>query len=73
MGIWPGHRGYTPTLYEKCHGIFNNHRESAPRFNVSSESSLYLSVFHFTSRITHYFNKINKYVKHFYIRLRNIL
>ncbi len=36
-GIWPGHRGYTPTLYEKCHGIFNNHRESEPRFNVSSE------------------------------------
>ncbi len=27
MGIWPGHRGYTPTLYEKCHGIFNDHRE----------------------------------------------
>ncbi len=22
MGIWPGHRGYTPTLYKKCHGIF---------------------------------------------------
>ncbi len=21
-GIWPGHRGYTPTLYEKYHGIF---------------------------------------------------
>ncbi len=37
MGTWPGHRGYTPTLYEKCHGIFNNHRESGPRFNVSSE------------------------------------
>ncbi len=36
-GIWPGHRGYTPTLYEKCHGIFNDHRESGPRFNVSSE------------------------------------
>ncbi len=34
-GIWPGHRGYTPTLYEKCHGIFNDHRESGPRFNVS--------------------------------------
>ncbi len=31
------HRGYTPTLYEKCHGIFNDHRESGPRFNVSSE------------------------------------
>ncbi len=28
MGIWPGHRGYTPTLYEKCHGIVNDHRES---------------------------------------------
>ncbi len=35
--IWPGHRGYTPTLYKKCHGIFNDHRESGPRFNVSSE------------------------------------
>ncbi len=21
MGIWPGHRGYTPTLYEKCMGF----------------------------------------------------
>jgi len=36
-GVWPGHRGYTPTLYEKCHGIFNDHRESGPRFNVSSK------------------------------------
>ncbi len=26
-----------PTLYEKCHGIFNDNRESGPRFNVSSE------------------------------------
>ncbi len=24
MGIWPGHRDYTPTLYEKCHGIFKD-------------------------------------------------
>ncbi len=24
-GICPGHWGYTPTLYEKCHGIFNDH------------------------------------------------
>ncbi len=31
--------GVTPLLfYEKCHGIFNDHRESGPRFNVSSES-----------------------------------
>ncbi len=32
-----GHLGYTPTLYDECHGIFNDHRESRPRFNVSSE------------------------------------
>jgi len=25
------------TLYEKCHGILNDHKESGPRFNVSSE------------------------------------
>ncbi len=41
-GNWPGHRGYTPTLYEKCHGIFNDHRESGPRFNVSSERRCFL-------------------------------
>ncbi len=35
--IWPGHRGNTSTLYENCHGIFNDHRESGPRFNISSE------------------------------------
>ncbi len=35
--IWPWHWGYIPTLYEKCNGIFNDHRESGPRFNVSSE------------------------------------
>ncbi len=35
--IWPGHRGYTPTLFEKCHGIFNDHRGPRPRFNISSE------------------------------------
>ncbi len=29
--------GLHPTLYEKCHGIFNDHRESGPRFSVSSE------------------------------------
>ncbi len=29
--------GLHPTLYEKCHGIFYDHRESGPRFNVSSE------------------------------------
>ncbi len=42
--IWPGHRGYTPTLYEKCHGIFNDHRESGPRCNVSSERRCFLTV-----------------------------
>ncbi len=42
-GIWPGHRGYTPTLYEKCHGIFfYYHRKSGPRFNVSSVGQCFL-------------------------------
>ncbi len=43
-GIWPGHRGYTPTLYDECHGIFNDHRESGPRFNVSSKRRCFLTV-----------------------------
>ncbi len=33
----------TPLLfYEKCHGIFNDHRESGPRFNISSERRCFL-------------------------------
>ncbi len=36
--------GYTSTLYEKCHGIINDHRESGPRFNVSSERRCFLTV-----------------------------
>ncbi len=44
MGIWPGHRGYTPTLYEKCHGIFNDHRESGPQFNISYEGRGFFTV-----------------------------
>ncbi len=36
--------GLHPTLYEKCHGIFNDHRESGPRFNVSSERWCLLTV-----------------------------
>ncbi len=38
------HRGYTHTLYDKCHRIFNDHRESGPRFNVSSERRCLLIV-----------------------------
>ncbi len=30
------------TLYDECHGIFNNHRESGPRFNVSSVGKNYI-------------------------------
>ncbi len=41
-GIWQRHWGYTPTLYKKCHGIFNDHRESGPRFNVSSERRVFI-------------------------------
>ncbi len=36
--------GLHPTLYEKCHGIFNDHRESGPRFNGSSERRCLLTV-----------------------------
>ncbi len=36
--------GLHPTLYEKCHVIFNDHRESGPRFNVSSEGRSFLTV-----------------------------
>ncbi len=35
--IWPICRCYTPTLFEKHIGIFNDHRESGPRFHISSE------------------------------------
>ncbi len=44
MGIWPGHRGYTPILYKKCHGIFNDYRESGPWFNVSSERQCFFDI-----------------------------
>ncbi len=43
VGIWPGHRGYTTTLYEKCHGIFNDHRKSRPRFNFSADRQCFLT------------------------------
>ncbi len=37
--------GVTPLLfYDECHGIFNDHRESGPRFNVSSERCIIFSV-----------------------------
>ncbi len=35
--------GLHPTLYENCHGIFNDHRVSGPRFNVSSERWCFLT------------------------------
>ncbi len=35
--IWPGCRGYTLLFFEGHPGIFNDYRESGPRFNVSSE------------------------------------
>ncbi len=37
--------GVTPLLlYDECHGIFNDHRESGPRFNISSERRCFLAV-----------------------------
>ncbi len=41
--------GLHPTLYEKFHGIFNDNRESGPRFNVSSEGWCFL---HYSVPIT---------------------
>jgi len=38
--IWTGCRGYTPTLFKRYPEIFNDHRESGPRFNVSSEGCI---------------------------------
>ncbi len=38
--------GLHPTLYEKCRGIFNDHRESGPRFNVSSERRMKMILLH---------------------------
>ncbi len=35
--IGPGCQGHTSTFFERHPGIFNDHRESGPRFNVSSE------------------------------------
>ncbi len=36
----PGLHPYS--FYEKCHGIFSDHRESRPLFNVSSERQCFL-------------------------------
>ncbi len=33
-----------PTLYEKCHGIFIDHRYSGPRFNVSCEKRILIQI-----------------------------
>ncbi len=42
--IWPGCR-VTPLLFFEGHpGIFNDHRESGPRFNVSSEGRAFYSI-----------------------------
>ncbi len=52
MTCYSGHRGYTPTLYEKCHGIFNDHRELGPRFNVTSERHLCLLFSFYSFQLT---------------------
>ncbi len=43
--------GLHPTHYEKCHGIFNDHRESGPQFNVSSERPI-LHICHLNLKMT---------------------
>ncbi len=41
---WPRMPGYTSTLFEGHPGIFNDHREPGPRFNISSEGWCFLTV-----------------------------
>ncbi len=36
--------GLHPTLYEKCHGIFNDHRESGPRLTSHPKDVLVDSI-----------------------------
>ncbi len=38
--VWPGCRGNTPTLFRRTSWDFNDHRESGPRFSVSSEGRI---------------------------------
>ncbi len=40
--IWSGCRGHTSTLFEIHPGIFNDHKESGPRFNISCEGWCFL-------------------------------
>ncbi len=40
--IWPGCRGNTLLFLEGHPGIFNDHRESGPQFNISSEGWCFL-------------------------------
>ncbi len=40
--IWPGCRGNTLLFFEGHPGIFNDHRESGPQFNISSEGRCFL-------------------------------
>ncbi len=43
MGRFGQNAGVTPLLFFEGHpGIFNDHRESGPRFNVSSEGQCFL-------------------------------
>ncbi len=43
MGTFGQDAGVTPLLFFEGHpGIFNDHRESGPRFNVSSEGRCFL-------------------------------
>ncbi len=43
MGKFGQNAEITPLLFFEGHpGIFNNHRESGPRFNVSSEGRCFL-------------------------------
>ncbi len=51
--IWPGCQGNTPTLFRRTSWDFNDHRESGPWFNVSSEWRCF-----FTVKCPHYYTGV---------------
>ncbi len=57
--IWRGCRGYTLLFFEGHPGIFNDHRESGPRFNVSSDGTL--SILFNNTEVSCIFCKYSRY------------
>lgn len=44
LEILPGHRGKHPYSYDKCHGVFSDHRESGLPFNSAKKKRIAASL-----------------------------